>query len=374
MSHADGRRGRVDRRAVLRLGATGILHAAQPVTGGIAQAEPAVLGTGAEALVAASFAPLQGRRVGLLTNHTGRVGDERLVDVLARAAGVRLAAILTPEHGLGGAVEAGASVASARDKATGLPVHSLYGATLKPTRDMLAGLDVLVFDMQDVGVRFYTYLSTMGLAMQAAARARIPFVVLDRPNPLGGEDVAGFVLEARHRSFIGLYAIPQVHGLTAGELARMLAGERLLGGLAQLDLEVVRLAGWRRGMRWPATGRAWLATSPNLPTFETALAYAGTGLVEQTAASEGRGTETPFLLVGHPAVDPDRLAARLAKAALAGVSFEPARFTRRQALAGVLAGTALVISTIEVAARLRPPPPPARPGRAGVPPAHVHDP
>ena len=290
--------------------------------------------TGAEALVASGFATLVGKRVGLITNHTGRVGAERLIDVLARAPNVKLTAILTPEHGLGGTVEAGAKVRSTRDKATGLAVYSLYGATSKPTPEMLVGLDVLVFDMQDIGVRYYTYISTMGLAMQAAAAASLKFVVLDRPNPLGGDYVAGFVRERGLASFVGLYPIPQVHGLTAGELARMLKGDGHLRGLANLDLEVVPLAGWQRAMLWPDTGLDWVATSPNIPTFETALVYAGTGLFEQTAASEGRGTASPFLLIGHPAIDGTQAARGLNAAGLAGVRFEAARFTPRP-IAGV---------------------------------------
>lgn len=290
--------------------------------------------TGAEALVASGFAVLAGKRVGLITNHTGRVGTERLIDVLSRAPGVKLTAILTPEHGLGGTIEAGAKVRSTRDKATGLPVYSLYGANSKPTPEMLAGLDVLVFDMQDIGVRYYTYISTMGLAMQASAAANLKFIVLDRPNPLGGEYVAGFKREPGLASFVGLFPIPQVHGMTTGELARMIKGDGHLRGLANLDLEVVPLTGWRRQMLWPDTGLEWVATSPNIPTFETALVYAGTGLFEQTAASEGRGTASPFLLIGHPAIDATEAARALNAAVLPGVRFEAARFTPKP-IAGV---------------------------------------
>ena len=290
----------------------------------------AKVSTGADVLVRDRFAALAGKRVGLVTNHTGRVGGERLIDVLARAPGVKLASILTPEHGLGGTAEAGARVKGGTDAATGLPVFSIYGATEKPTLDMLRGLDVLVFDMQDIGVRYYTYISTMGLCMQAAAEARIPFVVLDRPNPLGGTNVSGFVLERPLASFIGRFAIPQVHGLTVGELAHMIKGERLLRGLENLELTVIPLEGWTRDMLWPDTGLAWVATSPNIPTFETALAYAGTGLFEQTAASEGRGTPAPFLWLGHPAVDAAQVVRQVTAAGLPGVRFEAARFTPKR--------------------------------------------
>jgi len=301
---------------------------------GQGSAPHAAVETGAQRLAADRFAPLHGKRIGLITNHTGRVGNARLVDLMARAPGITLAAILTPEHGLAGTAEAGAKVGSGNDATTGVRIHSLYGSAYKPTPDMLAGLDVLVFDMQDIGTRFYTYISTMGLSMQAAAAAGLPFVVLDRPNPLGGDDLSGFMLEKPFASFVGRYPIPIAHGLTVGELARMIAGERLLTGLERLKLDVIPMQGWRRAMRWPATELPWVATSPNIPTFETALAYPGTGLFEATVASEGRGTAAPFLTLGHPELDADGIAARLAAAELLGVTFEAARITPR-ARAGI---------------------------------------
>lgn len=291
--------------------------------------------TGAEVLARAGFDRLVGRRVGLITNHTGRVGSERLVDAMARASGVRLTAVLSPEHGLTGAAEAGAKVQGGVDAATGVKVLSLYGHAYKPTPDMLADLDVLVFDMQDIGTRFYTYISTMGLAMQAAAAAGLPFLVLDRPNPLGGDTVSGFMLETAFQSFVGRFEIPIAHGLTIGELAHMIKGRRLMAGLDRLELEVVGLEGWQRGMRWPETGLPWVATSPNIPTFETALAYAGTGLFEATTASEGRGTDRPFLLLGHPDADADAILAAMAGAGLPGV-----RFVAQQVTPRVIAGVA----------------------------------
>src|SRR5512145_2098379 len=221
--------------------------------------------TGAEALARSGFAALAGKRVGLITNQTGRVGTEHLADLLSKAPNVRLTAILAPEHGFRGEAEAGAKVGASIDARTGVAVFSLYGATNKPTRQMLRNIDVLVFDIQDVGVRFYTYISTMGLAMQAAAEARIPFVVLDRPNPLGGDYVSGFVLEPALASFVGQYPIPIVHGMTVGELARMIKGERWLKGLDRLELTVVPLDGWRRAMCWPDLQRPWVPTSPNIP-------------------------------------------------------------------------------------------------------------
>jgi uncharacterized protein YbbC (DUF1343 family) len=284
---------------------------------------------GAEVLAAARFAALAGKRVGLITNQTGRVGSQHLADLLSGTPNLKLAAIFAPEHGVRGQAEAGATVPGEVDASTGVAIHSLYGASRRPTPAMLRNLDVLVFDIQDVGVRFYTYISTMGLAMQAAAGARIPFVVLDRPNPLGGAYVSGFVLEAALRSFVGEYPIPIVHGLTVGELARMIQGERWLGGLDGLELNVVAMQGWQRSMRWPATGRAWVATSPNIPSFEAALVYPGMGLLGEAEVNEGRGTPTPFCLFGAPWIDGPRLVHSLNALRLPGVAFRSATFTPR---------------------------------------------
>lgn len=292
--------------------------------------------TGAGELAASGFQVLAGRRTGLITNQTGRVGEAHLADLLVAARGVTLAAILAPEHGFRGAVEAGAKVKDERDPKTGVPVLSLYGATRKPTPAMLDGVDVLVFDIQDIGVRFYTYISTMGLAMQAAAAARIPFVVLDRPNPLGGDYVSGFVLEPAYRSFVGQYTIPIVHGMTVGELARMIKGERLLPGLEALDLEVIKMTGWARTMRWPETGLGWVATSPNIPTLESALVYPGIGMVGELEVSEGRGTPAPFQVFGAPWLDATRTARQLNALKLPGVAFEVARVAPK-AIPGVAA-------------------------------------
>jgi uncharacterized protein YbbC (DUF1343 family) len=284
---------------------------------------------GAEVLAASGFETLAGKRVGLITNQTGLVGTEHLADLLSRAPNLKLAAIFAPEHGLRGQAEAGATVRGGVDANRGVPIHSLYGASRRPTPAMLRNVDVLAFDIQDVGVRFYTYISTMGLAMQAAAGARIPFVVLDRPNPLGGAYVSGFVLEAPLRSFVGEYPIPIVHGLTVGELARMIQGEKWLGGLDGLELSVVAMQGWQRSMRWQATGRAWVATSPNIPSFEAALVYPGMGLVGEAEVNEGRGTPTPFSLLGAPWIEGPRLAHSLNALRLPGVTFRFEAFTPR---------------------------------------------
>ncbi len=292
-------------------------------------APPHPVVTGAEVLAASGFAAIAGKRVGLVTNHTGLVNGRHLADLVSEAPNVKLTAILAPEHGLRGAAEAGARVPDGIDAKTGVPVFSLYGASKRPAPRMLRDVDVLVFDIQDIGTRFYTYISTMGLAMQAAAAARIPFIVLDRPNPLGGDYVSGFVLEPALGSFVGQYPIPIVHGLTVGELARMIQGEKWLEGLESLQLIVIEMLGWQRSMRWPQTGRAWVPTSPNIPTFESALVYPGMGLVGETDVNEGRGTPTPFSLFGAPWLDASRIAARLNALALPGITFEAATYAPR---------------------------------------------
>ena len=283
--------------------------------------------TGAAVLAASDFEDFRGQRVGVIVNHTSRVGEQHLVSLMHAAPEVTVGAIFGPEHGWRGTEEAGISVKDGRDTETGAPVYSLYGEHRKPAPAMLEGLDVLVFDIQDVGARFYTYISTMGLAMQAAAEAGLPFVVLDRPNPLSGAYVSGFMLEEEHTSFVGQYAIPIAHGMTVGELAQMIKGEALLPGLSTLDLRVAAMDGYERTMQWPDTELPWVQTSPNVPDFETALVYPGTCLFESTSASEGRGTNAPFLLVGAPWADGNALESVLNGAQLPGVRFAAAEFS-----------------------------------------------
>lgn len=292
---------------------------------------PTTAQTGAQVLATDGFDRLQDMRVGLIVNHTAQVDTAHLIDAIDRAPGVEVGALFGPEHGLRGEAEAGETVTDGRDDRTGAPVYSLYGDTRKPTPEMLDGLDALVFDIQDIGARFYTYISTMGLAMQAAAEADLPFIVLDRPNPLGGTYVSGFVLNPEHESFVGQYPIPIAHGLTIGELARLIQGEGLLPGLENLQLDVVPMQGWSRSMQWPDTGLSWTAPSPNIPDFETALVYPGTCFFEATAASEGRGTKQPFLHLGAPwpAQKAASLADTLNARNLPGVTFDATTFTPR---------------------------------------------
>jgi uncharacterized protein YbbC (DUF1343 family) len=283
--------------------------------------------TGAEILLETNFGVLAGKRVGLVVNQTATVETAHLIDILHRATNLSLVAIFVPEHGARGTLEAGAAVGDERDATTGLPVFSLYGERLAPTKEALRGIDVLLYDMQDVGVRYYTFISTMGLAMQAAAEAGIAFVVLDRPNPLGGEYVSGFVAEPGNLSFVGLYQIPIAHGLTVGELSQLIKGRNLLPGLEKLDLTVVSMEGWQRWMRWPDTRLPWAKTSPNIIDFNTALVYAGVGLFEATGASDGRGTTTPFTVLGAPWTNGRELARALNARRLPGVTFTATRFT-----------------------------------------------
>ena len=291
--------------------------------------------TGAERLVQTDFRALRGKRIGLITNHTAllRQGSttsttRHLVDVLHEAKNVALAAIFVPEHGFRGTVEAGKSVRSQNDDKTGLPIRSLYGKTRKPTRRMLTDIDMLVFDIQDIGVRFYTYISTMGLAMQAAAENGIQFHVLDRPNPLGGEYVSGFMLEPAERSFVGQFEIPIAHGMTIGELALLIKGERLMPRLGNLKLSVEKMHGWQRSMRW-SPDHPWHPTSPNINSFDAALLYPGTGLFEATAINEGRGTQVPFTVVGAEWISSRSVVANLNKLALPGIEFQSTRYTPR---------------------------------------------
>jgi len=284
--------------------------------------------TGLDVWVSEGFQKLRGKRVGAIVNPTSV--DARflhLADLLARAEGVALAALFGPEHGIRGQAQYMEAVDDApRDPATGVPVHSLYGATfesLSPRPEWLAGLDALVFDIQDVGSRYYTYVYTMALAMKAAARAGLPFYVLDRPNPIGGALVEGNLAGERYRSFVGLFSIPNRHGMTAGELALLFNAEERFG----CELHVIPCRGWRRDMSWAQTGLAFVPPSPNMPTPDTALVYPGMCLGEGTNLSEGRGTCRPFEQFGAPWLDARAVAERLAALDLPGVRFRPVYFT-----------------------------------------------
>ncbi|NWF53284.1 MAG: DUF1343 domain-containing protein [Syntrophaceae bacterium] len=283
---------------------------------------PTKVKTGIDVLADQKFAPLMGKKVGLITNQTGRaLNGQRTIDLLHQAAKVKLKAILAPEHGLSGKAES--KVPSTRDPVTGLPVHSLYGDTLMPTPKMLKGLDVLVFDVQDAGVRFYTYITTLGYAMEAAARKGIPFHVLDRPNPITGSRVQGPVLDEDLRSFTGYFPLPVRHGMTVGELARMFNEENKMG----VRLSVVSMTGYRRSAWFDETGIPWVNPSPNLRSLTQATLYPGVALVEGANVSVGRGTDRPFELLGAPWIKARELADSLSGRHIPGVEFRPATFT-----------------------------------------------
>lgn len=267
---------------------------------------------------------LAGKRVGLITNPTGIDANmTSIVDLFHNSDDFELTALYGPEHGVRGDAQAGSTISSYIDEVTGLPVYSLYGATKKPTAEMLKDVDVLVFDIQDVGTRFYTYIYTMAYAMEAAAENDIPFVVLDRPNPQGGLRVEGPVLDTAYSSFIGLYPIPLKHGMTVGELARLFNSEYQI----QADLEVVKMKGWKRSMLYEDTGLSFVMPSPNMPTTDTVNVYPATGLFEGTNLSEGRGTTKPFQLIGAPYVKAHDYAKTLNALELPGVTFRAASFT-----------------------------------------------
>lgn len=282
---------------------------------------PRVL-NGIDVLRQKEFAPLAGRRVGLITNHTGLAADgASTIDLLHRAKGCKLVALFSPEHGIRGSADD--VVASSVDAATGLPVHSLYGASKKPTAAMLQNMDALVFDIQDVGARFYTYITTMAYCMEAAAKARIPFYVLDRPNPIGGVRVEGPMLDAREVSFVGYMPLPVRHGMTVGELARYFNAENRIGA----QLEVIAMQGWQRSHFFWDTEQLWVNPSPNMRSMAAAILYPGVCLLEQTNVSVGRGTERPFEMIGAPWIQPHRLAAALRRQGLAGAQCIPVYFT-----------------------------------------------
>ncbi|MBI5473320.1 MAG: DUF1343 domain-containing protein [Ignavibacteriae bacterium] len=282
---------------------------------------------GNDVLVEKHLDMLKGKRVGLIINHTAQLSSGKfLVDELMEKK-INVVALFGPEHGVRGEAQAGDTIKDGRDAKTGIPIFSLYGATRKPSPEMLTNVDVLVYDVQDVGARFYTYISTMGLCMEAAAAKGIPFIVLDRPNPLGGQFVDGPIIEDSLTSFVGMYPIPVAYGLTCGELATMINNERWLESNAKCSLTVMKMEGWKRRMVWDDTGLRWIPPSPNIKTSEAALLYQAMCLVEATNLSEGRGTEKPFQYIGAPFVNGDSLSSRLTTIRLAGVKFTPISFT-----------------------------------------------
>jgi uncharacterized protein YbbC (DUF1343 family)/CubicO group peptidase (beta-lactamase class C family) len=277
---------------------------------------------GIDVLRAEGFARLKGKRVGLVTNHTGRARDgATTIDLIFGAKDVKLVALFSPEHGIRGILDE--KVASSRDDKTGLPIHSLYGDTRRPTAAMLEGIDTMVIDLQDVGTRFYTYMTTMAYVMEEAAKKNIAVMVLDRPNPIGGVQIEGPMLDEGQVSFVGYMPMPIRHGLTMGELAQLFNAEKKIGA----SLTVVTAKDWRRDYWFDETGVPWVNPSPNMRNLIQATLYPGIGAFEGTNISVGRGTDTPFEQIGAPWIDGVALAAALNERRLAGVRFYPVRFT-----------------------------------------------
>ncbi len=279
--------------------------------------------TGVDVLRRDQFKTLAGQRVGLVTNHTGLTSDGvTTVQLLHDAPNVKLVALFSPEHGFEGKLDV-SKIGDATDESTGLKIFSLYGKTRKPTPEMLQEIDTIVFDIQDIGARFYTYTSTLGEALKAAAEHGKRFVVLDRPNPINGVDVAGPMLDAGQESFVGFHSLPIRHGMTIGELAMMFKSELKL----EVDLHVVKCERWQREMFWDGTGLVWVNPSPNMRSLTQAMLYPGIGMIETTNISVGRGTDTPFEVIGATWIEPRQLAAALNARNVPGVVFVPIRYS-----------------------------------------------
>lgn len=285
---------------------------------------------GADILLEEQLELIRRKSIGVITNHSSLLSNgEHLVDALVAHDDVRIKALFAPEHGIRGKAPDRKSIGHEVDAKTGITIFSLFGKTIKPTRQMLKGIDVLVFDIQDVGARFYTYTTTLALTMEAAAEKGIPYIVLDRPNPIGGRHVEGPILEESLRSFVGWLPIPTVHGLTIGELASMVNGEGWLRKRKTARLHVVKMKGWKRGHLFDQTKLHWVNPSPSIRSLQTALVYPGTCLIEGTNVSEGRGTEHPFEQIGAPWIKAKELASKLRSFHLPGVDFRATTFTPR---------------------------------------------
>lgn len=278
---------------------------------------------GIDVLEEQDFAVLQGKRIGLITNQTGVDSHgQRTVDVLASAPGMKLVALFSPEHGFRGAADA-KIVEDTTDAASGLPIYSLYGETRRPTDAMLKNVDALVFDMQDAGVRFYTYVTTMGYCIEASAAHHIPFFVLDRPDPLGGDVIEGPALDPEKISFTGYFPMPVRYAMTLGELAQMFNAENHLGA----DVHVVKMNGWHRSYAYDQTGLRWIPPSPNLRTVDAAFLYPGLEILQAGGVSVGRGTDSPFQFLGAPWIHKQAFTVALKLREIPGVNFTPTRFT-----------------------------------------------
>lgn len=285
------------------------------------------LKTGLQVLIEKKLHLLEGKKIGIVTNHTAILPNgTHLVDTLHQL-GFSISALFGPEHGIRGNVSAGDHVENSVDEKTGIPVYSLYGKTKKPTREMLQNVDILLFDIQDAGVRFYTYISTLYYTLEAGGEFKIPVIVLDRPNPLGGIYTGGPVLKKGAESFVGISQIPIAYGMTIGELAKYFSGEENNQFINSCSLTVIEMEGWRRSGYYDDFTIPWIKPSPNITNIETILVYPGTCLIESTNISEGRGTNAPFLMIGAPFIEPDILINELKKLPVSGFLLTGVTFT-----------------------------------------------
>ena len=283
---------------------------------------------GADQLLSENFDLIKNKKLGIATNHTAVLSNGvHLVDTLHSIKEVEITALFGPEHGIRGDNPAGTTVENGIDPKTGIRVYSLYGQDRKPTKEMLKDVDVLIFDIQDVGARFYTYISTLFYTVQAAAENNIPLIVLDRPNPINGIYVDGPIRKPELNSFVGIAPIPIAHGMTVGELAKYFIGEKLIGEKLDVDLTIIKMKNWDRNLFYDSFQSSWIKPSPNIPSLDAAIVYPGSCLLEGTNVSEGRGTDEPFLTIGAPFVNSNELAEELEKQNIEGVTFESISFT-----------------------------------------------
>ncbi|MGC8595690.1 MAG: exo-beta-N-acetylmuramidase NamZ family protein [Candidatus Kryptoniota bacterium] len=299
----------------------------------VGSSEKAKTKLGSQSLIDSNLNLLEGKRVGIVTNHTSIFPDGgHIVDELLHQDGIIIKALFSPEHGIRGNAPAGKKISDDVDPVTGIQVFSLYGEHRKPTDDMLEGIDILLYDIQDVGARFYTYISTLTLVMEAAAEKSIPFILNDRPLVISGNIIDGPVLKESVKSFVGMLPVPILYSLTPGELSRFIRDEHLMRTGLEIDLHIIKLQNYNRNLWYDETGLPWLPPSPNIPTINTAIMYPGTALVEGTNISEGRGTGLPFLQIGAPFIDKNDLADFLNNLNLPGVKFKPVSFIPGEAV------------------------------------------
>ncbi|NWF90573.1 MAG: DUF1343 domain-containing protein [Ignavibacteriaceae bacterium] len=283
---------------------------------------------GADVFIDEYLELIKNKRIGIVTNHTAVLSSgKHLVDSLFKLNGIHISALFGPEHGIRGDNSAGDLIPNQVDEKTGIPIHSLYGKVRKPTQEMLKGIDILIFDIQDVGARFYTYISTLFYVLQAAAENNIPILVLDRPNPITGVYVDGPIRHPDLSSFVGIAPLPIVHGMTIGELAEYFVGEKMIGDHVKVNLTVIKMKNWQRELFYDYFFSGWTNPSPNISSLETAIVYPGTCLVEGINVSEGRGTAKPFLTIGAPYINSKELINELNKYKIKGVEFSAAMFT-----------------------------------------------